>query len=139
MAGGAGRQLIAERRVRQSGLSSRIPESISSSPPRPELILASEALARPTARRSPVTSIMCGKGSDGGVWWPQGPRREARGGQRVSAERPWGGGPEERGGLWGGRPEEIEGPEGSRDLEEKGLRGERLSVGQGLPRWGFRG
>lgn len=86
---------------------------------RPELILASEALARPTARPSPATNIMCGKGSDGGVRWPQGPRSEARGGRRVSVARPWGGGPEERRGLWDMHPEEVEGPEGSRDLEER--------------------
>lgn len=44
--GGAGRQLRAEPRVRQSCPSCRIPESASSPPPRPELVLASEALSR---------------------------------------------------------------------------------------------
>ena len=82
---------------------------------------------------------MCGKGSDGGGWWPQGPRSEARGGQRVSTERPWGWGPEEKGGLWSGHPEEIEGPEGSRDLEGEGSLGRKAAVREaGTLRWGFR-
>lgn len=75
---------------------------------------------------------MCGKGRDGGVWRPRGPRREGRGGLARVSERPWGGGPEERGGLWGGRPEESRGPEESRDLvsgEEGRLWGRESKMG----------